>query len=203
MRRDSSLHVWCRKIWVFVLILPGQPESLFKEVQPNLVRNMTDWARSLLGITDAEISQADRTGRRRENLIPLIRSWDATSRILAKFCVSAQHREHHFSGGLEVSFHEILAQLGWGETYFSKKTSSSVCGQLIEYLLYEFWNTICFVWGPGGPAQTGIIPSKHSSNQREVAAGKLTQDIVGRKARNLNVLAKSKFPSPAPLPASI
>ncbi|KAK7012496.1 hypothetical protein R3P38DRAFT_2771183 [Favolaschia claudopus] len=176
MRRDSSLHVWCRKIWVFVLILPGQPESLFKEVQPNLVRNMTDWARSLLGITDAEISQADRTGRRRENLIPLIRSWDATSRILAKFCVSAQHREHHFSGGLEVSFHEILAQLGWGETYFSKKTSwftdavnASKPANTANAELYEFWNTICFVWGPGGPAQTGIIPSKHSSNQREVA----------------------------------
>ncbi|KAK6974165.1 hypothetical protein R3P38DRAFT_2812209 [Favolaschia claudopus] len=69
---------------------------------------------------NAEISQADRTGRRRENPIPLIRSWDATSRILLCFCPASRAP---FLGWTPSFVSRNLAQPGWGETYFSKKTS--------------------------------------------------------------------------------
>ncbi|KAK7012545.1 hypothetical protein R3P38DRAFT_3209896 [Favolaschia claudopus] len=140
---------------------------------------------AVLGISAAEIKQAERN-RQRGTIIPLIRGWDATSRILAKFCVSAQSRTFRFSGGLEVSFSDILWELGWVEAYFQKKsrwlnTAMALSNRSwpIDNVpaentanadLYELWNTICFIWGPGGPAQTGVAPNRRSNDRREAAA---------------------------------
>ncbi|KAJ7913417.1 hypothetical protein B0H13DRAFT_1873853 [Mycena leptocephala] len=88
---------------------------------------------------------------------------------------------------------QFWARLDGQSTLSAKKSTSWPTAEppaegASDYDLYLTWRAIWFIWQPGGPAQTGQIPSKTSRDPVERAAAALTQTKIESERVKLTCL---------------
>ncbi|KAJ6448517.1 hypothetical protein C8R45DRAFT_1115202 [Mycena sanguinolenta] len=167
----------------------------------------------ILGLSPADIARAKfvGTGPAGRRLVAMVQNWAAAAHVLAKFCISLESPTHRFSGGLEVELQAILTEIGWTNHSFSKKnllylwaahsatlfwpTAEPPVESGSDFDLYMTWRAICFIWRAGGPAQTGIDPSKNSDDPVEKAAAGLTRTKIKSERVKLTRLLVEIAPS--------
>ncbi|KAJ7504930.1 hypothetical protein B0H11DRAFT_2221118 [Mycena galericulata] len=160
-----------------------------------------------LGLSDGDIICAifaDANSQSKQ-LVAMVQNWTAAAHILAKFCISPENPVHTFSGGFKATLDLILAELKWSKASYTKKNNwyrwaahaatlfwpranFPVAGDS-DFDLYMNWRAICFIWQAGGPAATGSVMSKDSTDPFEKAASGFTQQCIEKvKVRLTNLL---------------